>query len=483
MVPDAASPRTRVLEGVAEKHHMSVSPERVWHDRWSVNFDRSRSLNERLHRVIPGGAHTYAKGDDQFPEGLAPVVAEGRGCRVRDVDGNEFIEFGMGLRAVTLGHAHAGVARAVAAELERGFNFTRPALLELSAAERLLEILPNADMVKFAKGGSQATTAAVRLARAATGRDLIAICGSQPFFSIDDWFIGSTPMSAGIPASVRALTVTFPYDDIAALKEVLANHPSQIAAVMMEPATTAEPSPGYLQAVRRLCDANGALFILDETITGFRWHLSGAQCVYGVSPDLAIFGKGLGNGVAIAALVGRREIMELGGTRHDGDRVFLLSTTHGAESLGLAAAMAVMSEYQASDVVGTLHRQGARLARGVSDAAASAGVGEEFQVIGRPCNLVFATLGPDGRRSQAFRTLFLQEMIWRGVLAPSFVVSVAHDDATIDAVVDRVGEALRVYRQALEDGVERHLEGRSVQPVMRRRNHDTPTPLASGDDR
>ncbi|EFH30919.1 glutamate-1-semialdehyde 2,1-aminomutase, partial [Streptomyces pristinaespiralis ATCC 25486] len=172
---------------------------------------RSRTANERLHAMVPGGAHTYAKGDDQYPEDLAPVISHGRGAHVWDVDGNRYVEYGSGLRSVSLGHAHPRVIEAVRRELDRGSNFVRPSIVEVEAAERFLATVPTAEMVKFAKNGSDATTAAVRLARAATGRPRVALCADHPFFSVDDWFIGTTPMSAGVPAATDELTVTFPY--------------------------------------------------------------------------------------------------------------------------------------------------------------------------------------------------------------------------------------------------------------------------------
>jgi glutamate-1-semialdehyde 2,1-aminomutase len=239
----------------------------------------------------------------------------------------------------------------------------------------------------------------------------------------------------------------------------------------MEPATTLlEPEPGFLEGCRALCDQHGALLVFDEMITGFRWHARGGQALYGVAPDLSAFGKGLGNGFAVSALVGRREVMELGGLRHDRDRVFLLSTTHGAESVGLSAARAVVETYRQLPVIETLERQGRRLAEGVEQAARRRGLQDHVGVRGRPSNLVHVTLDAGGEPSQAFRTLFLQELLRRGILAPSFVVSYSHSDADIDRTVDAVDGALEVYAAALEDGVERHLEGRPVQPVMRRRN-------------
>jgi glutamate-1-semialdehyde 2,1-aminomutase len=431
---------------------------------------RSRAANERLHALVPGGAHTYAKGDDQYPEHLAPVISHGNGAHVWDVDGNRYIEYGSGLRSVSLGHAHPRVTEAVRRELDRGGNFVRPSVVEVEAAERFLATVPTAEMVKFAKNGSDATTAAVRLARAATGRSRVALCADHPFFSTDDWFIGTTPMSAGIPSATHDLTVTFPYGDLAATEDLLARYPDDIACLILEPATHTEPPPGYLAGLRELADRHGCVLVFDEMITGFRWSEAGAQSLYGVVPDLSTFGKALGNGFAVSALAGRRELMELGGLRHSGERVFLLSTTHGAETHSLAAAMAVQSTYVEEGVTARLHALGERLAAGVRDAATAMGVGDHVVVRGRASNLVFATLDEDGRPSQEYRTLFLRRLLAGGVLAPSFVVSAALDHSDIEHTVDVVAEACAVYRKALDAGDPTPwLGGRPVKPVFRRR--------------
>jgi glutamate-1-semialdehyde 2,1-aminomutase len=435
-----------------------------------TNFSRSQELKQKSHQIIPGGAHTYAKGDDQYPEMAPGFLVRGKGCHVWDVDGNEYIEYGMGLRAVTLGHGYEPVVEAAYRQMLQGINFTRPAPLEVECAEKLLGLIEGAEMVKFAKNGSDVTTAAVKLARAYTGRDLVAICANHPFFSTDDWFIGSTAMSAGIPEAIRDLTVKFNYNDLASVKALFENYPGQIACLIMEAETAVAPVDNFLHEVQRLCHEHGALFILDEIITGFRWHLGGAQKVHGIVPDLSTFGKALGNGFSIAALVGKREIMELGGLQHDRERVFLLSTTFGAESHSLAAALEVMRIYEQENVVEHLYRQGDKLRRGIDRAIAENQLEGYFEVIGKPCNLIYATLDANKERSQAFRTLFLQEIIKRGIIAPSLVVSFSHRDEDIQQTVEAIAEALTVYCRALEEGVEKYLIGRSVQPVFRKFN-------------
>ena len=249
----------------------------------------------------------------------------------------------MGNRAVGLGHAYPEVVDAAREALAHGANFTRPSPDEVTCAEQFLRLINSAEMVKFCKDGSDATSAAVRLSRAYTGRDLIACCADHPFFSTDDWFIGTTPMNAGIPEAIRRLTVTFRYNDLESARALFAQHPGQIAAFILEPAKADDPKEGYLQDLQRLCHAEGALLILDEMITGFRWHKNGAQKCYGVVPDLSTFGKALANGFSVSALAGKPEIMRLGEIEHkDRPRVFLLSTTHGAETHALAAATATV---------------------------------------------------------------------------------------------------------------------------------------------
>jgi len=377
----------------------------------------------------------------------------------------------MGNRTVGLGHAYSTVLEAVHRELQRGCNFTRPSPIEVACGEQFLSMIDGAEMVKFCKDGSDATSGAVRLARAATGRDLIACCADHPFFSVDDWFIGTTLMNAGIPEAVIQLTVTFQYNNLASAEAIFQKYPGRIAALILEPARTDEPQNGYLHELKRLCHKNGALLILDEMITGFRWHNGGAQKVYDIVPDLCSFGKALANGFSVSALAGQREIMQLGGLDHyDRPRVFLLSTTHGAETHALAAAIATMQVYQREPVIEHLYRQGTRLRTQVQQSVRRHGLTGFVKILGRPCCLLYATLGHDGKPSQAFRTLLLQETIQRGVIMPSLVVSYSHTDADVDRTVQAIDGALAVYRKALDDGVERYLVGRPSEPVYRRYN-------------
>jgi len=400
---------------------------------------------------------------------MAPVIARGQGCHVWDIDGNRFIELGSGVRSVTLGHGYKPVCDAASLAMQGGTNFSRPGKIELDAAEALLNFIPNADMVKFAKNGSDATSAAVRLSRAVTGREKVALCGDQPFFSVDDWFICTTPMDAGIPSAASQLTLTFRFNQIDDLKSLFEKHPGEIACVIMEAHRDVAPEPGYLQAVRELVTRNGAILIFDEIVAGFRLHAGGGQALHNVAPDLSTWGKAMANGFALAALSGRRELMERGGimqSKHD--RVFLLSTTNGAETHALAACIATIEAYRSRDVVGHIRYVGEQVRDGFNQIVHANHIQDYLHTAGHPGNLVFVTKDPDHNKSQSHRTLFMQELLKRGVLAPSLVVNDAFEQRDIDHLLWAVSETAEIYKRALENGIGSYLEARPVKPVFRK---------------
>ncbi len=431
------------------------------------NFDKSNVANTALHNLVPGGSHTYAKSDDQFPKDMAPIISHGQGSRVWDIDGNEYIEYGSGMRSVTLGHAFNKVIDAVKHELDHGSNFIRPSVRELECAEKFLKFVPKAEMVKFCKDGSDATSGAIRLARAYTGRCKIAICSNHPFFSVDDWFIGSTAMPRGIPQEIRDLTLKFNYDDREDLESLFTENPDEIAAIILEGEKYGPPQEGYFDFLREICDRNGTLLVLDEMITGFRWSNGGAQEFHNIRPDLSTFGKAMANGFSVSALAGRKDIMKLGGIKHDQERVWLLSTTHGAESHGLVAAIATMDFYRENPVVDTLWKRGESLANGLKAAAEEQGVAEFVPIIGRPCCLVYGSRDEQKNPSQQFRTLLIQELLKRSILASSLVISYSHTEDDIAQTIEAFSGAFAIYRRALDEGIGKYLHGRPVQPAIR----------------
>ena len=331
------------------------------------NFQKSDKYRRVIHQLIPGGAHTYSKGDDQFPLLSPAAITHGKGSHCWDVDGNEFIDTIMGLTSVSLGHAYPPVIERVKKELEKGVNFTRPSTIEREMAEKFLSLLPQHDRIKFAKNGSVATTAAIKLARAYTGRNMVARPIDHPFYSYDDWFIGSTDCDFGIPEQVKNMTATFKSDSLEALEDLFDRYPGQIACVISEPEKWNKLEDDYCEKAIALAHKNGALWIMDEMITGFKTDFPGAITKYKVEPDMATWGKGIANGFSFCALTGKKEIMDYGGIIRVGEpKVFLVSTTHGGETHAIAAGLATIEVFENESVVKHNHAMGDRFIAGVN---------------------------------------------------------------------------------------------------------------------
>jgi glutamate-1-semialdehyde 2,1-aminomutase len=385
-----------------------------------------------------------------------------------DVDGNRYIDWGMGNRVIILGHNYPAVNEAVKRQIDLGLNFTRPGILEYELAEYLVDLLPVAEMVKFGKNGSDVTTAAIKLARAYTGRKYIAYCSDHPFFSIHDWFIGATPMNEGVPDEVSALTLNFAYNDIEGVKALLDRYPGQIAALILEPVKNDEPKENFLHKLRDLTQREGVVLIFDEMISGIRFDVRGAHHLWGVYPDLVTFGKAISNGYSFSLLAGRREIMTLGGLRHNKRRVFLLSQTHGAETVGLTACRATLDECQRIDITRHVWGLGGRLVGGVRNMAETEGVAGYVRVIGFDCNPQILCTYADGSFWPELHTCFHEEVISHGVLIPWTSITYSHGEAELQQTFDALQQGMRKVRKALEaDTVEGSFEGEAIKPVFR----------------
>ena len=447
--------------------------------------------SKRLHAVIPGGAHTYSRGDDQYPANAPQILERGKGAYVWTPEGERFLDFGMALRAVNIGYAEESINQAAIHQIENGNNLTRASSIELEAAELLVSLVDSVEMVKFTKNGSTATSAAVKLARAYTGRDLIARCAQHPFFSYDDWFIGNTAIPKGVPESIQAQTKQFQYNDIASLERLIAEHPNQFACVILEPAAmdcpaTAQHKAGYcegdlrsyytsagdnyLKQVEALCKKHGIVFILDEMITGFRWDMGGAQKIFGVTPDLSTFGKAMANGFSVAAVAGKRDIMKLGSTDIPGaERLFLLSTTHGAEMSGLGAFVETVKFLQREQVIDYLWQYSDKVVAMMRHCAQEAGIADHFKMLGPVISPAFVFY-ESGQVSMPLRTLFLQETIKRGVMIPWLAFCFRHTDKELEIAREAVLASMNIIKKALTEGVDKYLVGSVVKPVFRQYN-------------
>ena len=295
-------------------------------------------------------------------------------------------------------------------------------------------------------------------------------CGDGSFFSGNDWFIGLTACNAGVPEKTKEFTLSFAYNNLASLETLFDQYPGEIAAVILEPTSTVRPAQGYLEGVHELTRRHGAVLIFDEMITGFRWNLRGAQAYFNVTPDLSTFGKALGNGFSVSALVGRREIMELGGLHHDKEKVFLLSHTHGGETHAIAAAIATIDELRNKDVVGHIWKVGGQLQQGFNRLSRELDMGELVTMEGYPCSPFIVCRDREGKISPAFRTLFLQEMVVQNVIVPYIAPSFSHTEREVVATLDAARKALALYQEALETGLKGQLKGPAVKPVFRRYN-------------
>ena len=423
-----------------------------------LDLSESLRLLERARQLIPGASQTFSKGPTQFVEGAAPAFCErAKGARIWDVDGNEYLDYTLALGPMILGYCHPEVDEAVREQLALGTTFTLPHRIEVELAEEIVRLVPCAEMVRYGKSGSDAVGAAVRIARAATGRDPVLFCG---YHGWHDWHIGATTRSKGVPAAVGALTASFPYGDLDALERLLRER--EPAAVVLEPVGIVEPPENYLRDIVALAHDHGALVIFDEIITGFRLRLGGAQEYFGVEPDLAAFGKAVANGLPLSVVAGRRELMQ------EFEEIFF-STTHGGEALSLAAAIATLRVLERDDVIPTLWRRGESLVSGLRSLVERHGLDGRVVCLGYAPRTAVLFRDADGRESLELKSLFQQECIKRGVLfTGSQFISAAHTDDDVRRTLEIYDEALGELAEAVAHGdAASRLEGRPVQPVFR----------------
>ncbi len=447
-----------------------------------------KNYKERLHNSIPGGAHTYSRGDDQFPSNAPPILSSGKGAYVYDANGDEYLDYGMGLRSVNIGYGNKEVADAAYQEIIKGNNLTRASLTELNAAELLIDLIPSVEMVKFAKHGSTVTTAAIKLARAYTNRKYIAVPSEQPFFSFDDWFISSTEVKKGTLKEAEQFTLKFNYNDIDSLKELYKKYPNQIAGVILEPATSLLPrnsgrqkilsfikcfdnQNNFLHQVRALTKRHKSVFILDEMITGFRWHLKGGQFFYNVDPDLCTFGKAMANGFAVAALCGKKKIMSLGSIRNIGaERVFLTSTTHGAEMSSLGAFIKTVEILKRDNVIQHIWDYGSTLIKEANSISKKHGLSKNVIFNGLGCSPNYLIMDNQGNNSLTLRTLFLQEMMKEKILIPFISLSFSHGDSEMERTLLALDKSFGVIKKAIDGQIDDYLDSEVVKPVFRKYN-------------
>lgn len=426
----------------------------------SVRYQTSEELLSRALKTIPLGSQTFSKSKTQYPFGVSPYfISRAEGSRVWDADGNEYIDFVSSQCSINLGYSDPDVTAAVRNQLEDGVIFSLPHQIEMRVAEKLIELVPCAEMVRFGKNGSDATAGAIRIARAFTGRDHVLVCG---YHGWQDWYIGTTARNLGVPQATRDLSHSFPYNDLPALKALLEQYQGRVAAVIIEPMNVAYPHEGYLEGVKALTHEHGAILVFDETITGFRYSNGGAQEYFGVIPDLATFGKGIANGYPVSAVAGRADIMRLM------EEVFF-SFTFGGETLSLAAALATMTKLQQEPVVAHLHKQGEKILAGTQALIDKHTAGAFLSISGHPTWSFLNIKDAEPYTSWELKTLFMQELFERGILAyGTHNLSYSHSDADIERLLQAYDEVFAILTKTVrEQALAQVLKCAPLQPLFK----------------
>lgn len=407
-----------------------------------TDFTKSQEMLARALKTIPLASQTFSKSKTQYPFGVSPYfIQKAKGSKVYDVDGNEFVDFISALGCISLGYNDEDIMNAVKKQMEEGTIFSLPHPIEHIMAEKLVEHIPSAEMVRYGKNGTDATSAAVRLARAYTERDYVVVCG---YHGWQDWYIGSTTRSKGVPKDVQKLTLKFEYNNIESLKKQFDEHKDQIACVIMEVMNFEWPKEGFLQEVKELCRKNGALLIFDETVTGFRYAMGGAQEYFGVTPDISTFGKGMANGYPVSAVVGRAEVMK------EMEEIFF-SGTFGGDCLALAASLAVIKKMEEKPVLGHMRAQGKKISDAVTKIIGDTGADDFLAMGGHPAWTILNISDTPLYSSWTIKTLFLQEMFARGILTlGSHETTWAHDDNDIEKIIKAYTEVLPLLNDAVK---------------------------------
>ena len=426
----------------------------------SSRYENSTQFLKRAETVIPVGAQTFSKSRTQYPTGISPLFAvRAKAAYLWDVDRNRYIDLVSNLAAVTLGYRYRRVDTRVKRQMKLGNGFSLPSTLETIVAEQIKSLVPSAQMVRFGKNGTDATSAAIRLARAYTNRDYVAVCG---YHGWQDWFIGSTSKNKGVPKSISELTLTFSYNDIDSLNNIFAQHPNEIAAVILEPMTSEYPRSNFLEKIKTICDQNGTVLIFDETITGFRFSKGGAQEVFGVRPNLSTFGKGIANGYPLSVVCGDIEIMK------EMEEIFF-SGTFGGELLSLAAANTVLTMHQEDEVSPALVENGLSLSRDLSKVIDESGMRQFLTIKGHETwKFLHWQEGLD-HSTPELKTFFMQEMFKRGVLVlGTHNVTLAHTQRIQRKIVDVYEQVLTLMHREISAGtLKSNLEAEPLQPLFK----------------
>ena len=419
----------------------------------SPKISSSDEFKQRANKVVPHQTGTFSRSASHFVEGVYPSYIESaNGSHFTDVDGNEFIDYLCGLGPITLGYNYKSVNDAIIQQLKKGILFSLPHRIEVEASELFCQTIPYADKVKFEKTGSNAVTGAVRAARAITNRDIIAYCGGGGVWH--DWQAVMVSRDRGVPKFNAELIKIFEYNDVEGLEQIFEDYPNKIAAIVMEPTSFVKPKKEFLQKVRKIADSNGALLILDEVITGFRFDLQGGQKFFNVKGDLTCFGKGMGNGLPISAISGPDEFMNIF------DELWV-SSTNNSESLSLAGTVAVINEMKEKDTISKCWKIGEKIFNGWNKITKENNLNSIIS--GYPVRMDMQCFDSKNNSSPVLKALILQEMVKNGVfISPSWIaISYSHTNEDIQKTLDILdGVCKKIQNQVKNENFSELLEGK-----------------------
>ncbi len=423
-------------------------------------FTKSQELLKRELKVSPLAAQTFSKSYRYFCSGIAPSYMDrGEGCYIYDVDGNEFIDYMCALGPITVGYNEPSINEAVIRQVNKFASGSLQSELEVELAEKLCEIVPCAEKVRFVKNGGDATTAAVRLARAYTGRNFVLMSG---YHGMHDWSIGSSENNKGIPQAICELTKKFAYNDLEDLENNLKNN--DVAAVILEPVQSDGPKEGYLEEVKSLTHKYGAVLIFDEVVSGFRYALGGASEMFRVTPDLAAFGKGMGNGYPISAVAGRKDILD------QIEQGVFVSTTFGGDSVAMAAALATIKILEQPGFYEHITRIGTIQCNGIRNLIDKYKLNNVLAVSGLPAHAGVSFEGHGSLSYLDIQSVYSQVMIQNGILVFAiYNLNGSHTEEEAKKYLDATDKAFALIRRAVDaDSADDILLGGKVDPVFKR---------------
>jgi glutamate-1-semialdehyde 2,1-aminomutase len=443
------------------------------------NFKNSIKLLKEARKIIPTGSQTFSKSTYAFSEGASPMFLDkGKGCYAFDVDHNKFIDYVMGCQPLILGYSDKDINLAITNQLKKGSTFSLNNQLEIDVARLLIKHIPCAEAVRFGKNGADATSASIKIARAATKKDHVAFCG---YHGWHDWFIANTNLDSGIPKNTKKLTHSFNFNDINSLKRIFKEYKNKVSCVIMEPITVSKPACAkkricknkkcrinckfnFLHEVKKECKKNNCLLIFDEVVTGFRYSLGGAQKVFDVTPDLACFAKAISNGVPLSAVVGKKKYMNYF------NKVFF-SFTYGGECIGLAAAKACIEKLERLKVLQHINTMGRILKNGINNKILLNNLENYFCCVGEPCRTVLQIKSKNEKDLLIYKTFIQQELIKNGILWSGYhTISWMHKTKDIQKTIMSFDNVFKKFSKLIKSNkkIKDHLDGKMCKQILTR---------------